>query len=650
PEYLKEFEYIYFAGFLAFTFTDASLVKKILINLPSELILHSEKEKLQDSSLTNIFYHHWKILNLLQATSENVEILPGLPSEEVSITSIHIQKSRDIIDEVSYILHTLSHTLKRYLPHRTGIVVGDESFYLPLTDALEKFNIGYNLSMGIPFTHTPLYSFLRSAYELIDSDLHATQLFTFLKHPLIKGIESPLYSPERTTACESEGKERVSFRPLIYELDRRMRERNVSYFDENLKDSRNEILVDFILGIVEELNRNDPFPEYVRNVRGMLHKLLNLNEQFFKNNADTAGRLMEELIKVENTLIPEALFSSGKDKLRFLIKVLEGVSFRQFGDFLNGIQVIGVLESRNLDFDCIVIPSCNEGIFPRKSEKDLFLPANLRKEAGLPYYKEREALYSYYFHQLITGKKEVYISYRSEEDGELTLRSRWIEELLYTKKRSFVVREETSKNLTNIFVTGRLRREAILKGTAKEGAVINTLKDMSFSPSSLKTYRECSYKFYLSYILKLKEPVLIQEEFDHALWGAIIHNSLKRLYSDFYPEGYGMEEKTQVMEILFRIGEEEFRNVYPHPKASLYFEWGLYKRRLQGFIEKEISRFREGFKPVKLEEQLNPYILNIGNGLRVKLLGIPDRIDQRGEKFYVLDYKMTTRPQVKGIG
>lgn len=652
-EYLKEFGSVYIAGMLALTFTDISLIKKILKNLPAELILHSDKGELKDDSLDNIFYHHNKILKLLGIDSGKVKsISPGKVREQKP-TEVYIQKCKSMLDEVSFIINSISVASQRYPLHRIGVTLPEESFYLPLADALAKYGVPYNLSMGIPFKHSPLYSFLKDIYELIDSDFKADRFLILLKNQILKGIK----------------KKNVLFSELSCELDRKIRNANFPRIGRKIKDSQSQPVIDYIFMVTDRLKSNIAFGEYVKALRKIIQELAGLNNDFYERNAQNLNGLMDKLIAIENSLVPDEFCPEGKDKLRFLINILEGISFPVSGDFSSGIQVIGILESRNIDFDCIIIPSCNEGIFPKESEKDLFLPANLRKEAGLPYYKERDALYSYYFHQLITGKREVYLSYRSRENTELGLRNRWIEKLVDPepiRHRSnggrFRVKENNTVNFTNpirnLFlngVAGKARKEIKPSGVSKDSRTLNILKSFIFSPSHLKTYKQCGYKFYLSYILKLKEPKHIQEEYDASKWGIILHNAFARLYGEVYREGYTPNMRKKVNKKLLEIGREEFLKAYPAPKASLRFGWDLTKKRLASFVDSEIGHFKEGFKPIRLESELKPYTIKIDK-FNIKLGGIADRIDAkpatetkagRDDKFYIIDYKISKRPAAK---
>ncbi|MDD5454318.1 MAG: PD-(D/E)XK nuclease family protein, partial [Candidatus Ratteibacteria bacterium] len=635
--YLEHFESIYIAGCLALTLTDISLIKKILEQVPAELIIHCDKENLTDNSLENVFYHHNKILGMLNADIENIQTLcPENFKHNKPSIPVYIQKCKNTLDEVSFIISTLSELSFRYALNRIGIILPDEPMYLPLKDALEKFNIPYNLSMGIPFKHTFLYSFLKDTCDFIDSNFSSETFLVLLKNPAIKGIV----------------KDKIPFKDLAYELDGKIRKENLSRISRETELPGADILTDYIFDITDKLSRNCSFGEYLKTLREIIQELAELNNKLYKKISLILNDLTVQLINIENSKIPGQFCPKGKDKLKFIMSILQTISFPVSGDFLNGVQVIGILEARNIDFDSVIIPSCNEGIFPKKSDKDLFLPANLRKEVALPFYKERDALYSYYFHQLITGKKEVYLSYRSEEKTQFGLKNRWIEELIEGNQKHFTVteNEETNSATLRRLYTGKGKDKSYGKKSSiayKNQKTLNSLKYFTFSPSILKTFKLCPYKFYLSYVLNMREPKSITEEYEASIWGKIFHNALARLYNEKYPGGYTKNIKKQVIGNSFKIGEEEFKKAYPQPKAALCFDWERNKERMKNLIDMEIAHFEEGFKPMEIEKGLRPYTIDIHDKLKIKIGGIPDRIDVRKGKFYIIDYKIGNKPDRK---
>ncbi len=638
-EYLKDFKSIYIAGSLALTLTDALLIKKFLTGLDCELIIHCDKENLANDSLDNIFYHHNKTLKMLGADVTNIQNLCPKHSGKNSKTSVYIQRCKGALDEVFFVIDTICKLSPRYPLHKIGVILPDESLYLPLKDALEKLNIPYNLSMGIPFKHTSLYSFLTDACDFLDSDFSSSKFLALLKNPLIKGII----------------KGGVSFKELAYKLDGKIRAENLPIINRKIKHPQSQVLIDYMFGLIDKLARDCSFGEYVKTIREIIRESSELNNEFYNKTYSVTNKLMSQLVSMESSEIPDEFFPKGKDKLKFLINILQTINFPVSGDLLNDVQIIGILEARNIDFDYVIIPSCNEGIFPQKSEKDLFLPSNLRQEVKLPFYKERDALYCYYFYQLITGKKEVYLSYRSEEKTQFGLRNRWIEKLLSGEEKNFIVKETegiNSSSLPQLYIKkakGSFFYKKPKKGltVCKSDKNLNFIKDFTFSPSILKTYKQCPYKFYLSYLLKMKEPKTIVEDYDASMWGKIFHNALARLYNEKYPEGYNENLKQQVVKNLLEIGEEEFKKAYPYPKASLYWDWEANKQRILNLIDKEIAHFKEGLKPVKMEKELSPYTIAINNKQKVKIGGRPDRIDAKNEKFYIIDYKISKKPTPK---
>jgi len=630
PEYLAEKSYIYFAGLLALRGRDFSLMEKILGSLPSELVLHSPKDKLVEKGVESDFYHHHRILERFQVKPEGVEIISPV-TKSSSGKPIFIQKCTNQLDEVSYILRTLAEVLPRFLPHRIAVVLPDESLSLPLMDALEKYHLPHNLSLGLPLKFSPIYSLLKLLYECGESNYHYKEFLSLLKHPLIKGGV----------------REGVVFRPLVYDLERVMKETNASYFSQKFKNKENKSLREFLETIFATVKKDVSFSEYVENLKIKVGEVIRLNPEVSGYYSLSINQFLDKLGEMKQWYLPEEIFKKPLDKLSLIIKVMETLTFPSFGDFLEGVQIIGVLEARNLDFDCLILPSLNEGIFPKKSEKDLFIPAALREEVGLPFYKERESLFYYYFAELMSDKKEVYISYREEEE-EINIRSRFIDKLLGEKNTARQIQYREKKETYNYIFPSTSGAEAEPpKEVKKDSQLLERLEKMQFSPSALKNYCLCSYKFYLSSILKLREPKVVEEEYHPRIWGEIIHSSLKNLYCQEGIKEFKEMGKEKIREKLIPILDQEFKKAYPYPKPSLLIELELYRQRVQSIMDMDVRRFQEGFQVWRLEEKLIPCSFSISKRVKVSLTGRVDRIDKKKGKYYFIDYKVGGKPATK---
>ena len=623
-EILKEYTHIVIAGIAATTALENRLVREILANLPAELIIHSSQRDLMKAIHTdNPFYVHAKLLKAIDVESaESIKIIGGrLPQPPV----FHIKRTETVSQQTFFLKDVLKKIETRYEPHRIAITLVDETTLYALIETLKASGLEYNISAGLPFTQSILYSFLMELEDVIENNGHYKKFFSFIKHPLFKNAVV----------------EKKSLRPLIYRLEDDMIKKKLNYFKfENYTDNEFTLLVTLIKHCIDAVQSQLPLDQYVGGLINMLNNLLFYNEEFIKKNSPDVMEFLEHLAALAQLRIPAGQLETGVKLLEFILSILKDETFAHTGDPMKGIQVIGLLEARNLDFDCVIIPSMNEGILPRRSEKDLFINQAVRKEIGLPYDKERENLYYYYFQELISGKKEVYISYVEEEKRDI--RSRFIDFLLETGGAV-----DQAKIPLNSKAIGIVQRQVKKDHDLVRGLRM-LLSSKGLSPTHLKDYRECPYRFYLKYLLGIQEPKEIIEEAGPAEWGTVIHNALKYFYKFDFPRGIAEKEfenaKSQLYKRLYTAMKNELAQM---PKQVSFLDLEMYKKRMEKFLRSDLERFRQGFRIVtdKIEKQIMQEI--VINDMQIKLFGYPDRIDMSEEKYYIIDYKSKAPPRKK---
>ena len=207
---------------------------------------------------------------------------------------------------------------------------------------------------------------------------------------------------------------------------------------------------------------------------------------------------------------------------RLLSVVLGPMSVPFNGEPLKGLQIMGPLETRALDFRHLIILSCNEGIFPRRSVSSSFIPPELRKGFGLPTYEFQDAVWAYYFYRMIQRAKKVTLVYDSRTEGlKNGEESRFIKQLEYhyniPVKRSFVKAEA--------------RVHGGLPDIPKTDGDIEKLLGVTLSASSLKSYLDCPAQFYFSKIACLTEESEVAEDLDSGMLGDVFHSTMQSLYT-----------------------------------------------------------------------------------------------------------------------
>ncbi len=620
---LNGYDAVFIAGIGATTTVENRIIREILKKPASRLMLHSgQKEELVTPELDQPFYLHAKLLAALGNENRTVTVENGTRPEP---PVFHIRSTKTDSQETLHLRTILNQLKDRYPPHRIGIILADETMIDSIIEPLRASSIGYNLSLGFPFTKSLLYSLVSSLHSVIETGCHYLEFFAFIKHPLFKNGVIDL----------------LSLRPMVYRLERFMTGERFNYF-EPLACAQEEFgpLVSLAQTCITAATTEQPFNRYVESIARLLTTILDYNHELMRTHAAEIGEFFDRLTNLAKLRLPADSIKPGSSMLEFILQMMKAETYNLFGDPMRGVQVIGLLEARNLDFDCIILPALNEGIFPRKTEKDLFINHEVRRQIGLPYDKERDNLYLYYFTQLTTGKKEVFVSYVLEEKRDV--RSRFVDFL--TEKGATV---DESKIL--------LERQAIEcspREIAKDKPLLDflytTITKKGLSPTALRDYTVCPYLFYLRYLLRIREPEEIVEEPTGLEWGAAVHAALKIFYGEDFPEGFTDDTLTEAHARLSLRLEQALRAILARkPKPATFFDLKLWTKRLDRFLRHELSRFAEGFtvETAKLEKYID-YHLSLGD-LKIRLNGFVDRVDRFNNLYYIIDYKTGSLPPIK---
>lgn len=622
---LSDFDYTVIAGLAGLTAVEARIVRTILSDSPSELVLHScAPGELQEAGdIRSPFHVHHKMFQILGLDPPGILTL----GEQNTVRpAVHVRSLKSESQQTFHLQSVLRRIASRYSElHRVAIVLADEAILFSVTESLKALGIEYNLSAGLPFTQSSLYSFLAQLHEFMKSDAHFDELFSFIRHPLMKN-------------AVIEGQE---LRPLIYGLEKKMIVRQCNYFNTGEFVDAFGPLVRFIERCRSTANAALEFPEYLNGLVVLLNDLLSYNQEVIKRSSPDIMEFLDRLHELSALRVPEEYLPRGGAMLEFLLRVLQSGRYRVQGDPMRGVQLIGLLEARNLDFDCVIVPSMNEGVFPRHSEKDMFVNQALRRAAKLPHSQERENLFYYYFTELTEGKKEVYVSYVAEEDKDIA--SRFIM-LAFPGLRHD---DAVTKLQPSAFV---LPKRAIDKSRELLKIIHERLQRRGLSPTALSMYRACPYSYYLRYILDIAEPKKMVEEPGALEWGSIIHSALQSFYAHHFPHGFDRNDMARAVSLLeqeFEKALDSNKGLARKPRAVTYLDAEIYKRHLRSFLMNELDRFNLGYKIAReaLEHTEKHHIAV--DRVPIRLAGIPDRIDTLGDKYYVIDYKTGSLPKNK---
>ena len=318
---------------------------------------------------------------------------------------------------------------------------------------------------------------------------------------------------------------------------------------------------------------------------------------------------------------------------------LAEVSFE--GEPLNGLQIMGVLESRVLDFDTIIVTSMNEGKFPAGKSMNSFIPYDVKRELGLPTYKEKDAIYTYHFYHLLQRAKTIYLLYNTESEGlDAGEKSRFITQLEVEKQPNHSITHE----IYNAVVPEIAYQPMVISKSENVMLRLREIAEKGFSPSALTSYIRNPIDFYFQKILHIREVEEVEETIALNTLGTIIHETLRVLYEPFV--GKFLLEKD--IQSCFKLLDDEvlkqFKLIYKEgeiKKGRNLLAFEVAKRNVFNFLNVELEGINNGdtIKIVALEKRFERILEHPSLPFPIKIGGSVDRIEERNGIIRIIDYK-----------
>jgi hypothetical protein len=351
------------------------------------------------------------------------------------------------------------------------------------------------------------------------------------------------------------------------------------------------------------------------------------------------------IFKVINKLINYYSKHSHIDKIDTLHAIykqvidLAEVSFE--GEPLNGLQIMGVLESRVLDFETVIITSMNEGKLPAGKSQNSFIPYDVKRELGLPTFKEKDAIYTYHFYHLLQRAKNIYLLYNTESEGlDAGEKSRFITQLEVEKQDKHILTHE----IYNAVLPEKAYQPMVIP---KSESVMERLKEIAengFSPSALTSYIRNPIQFYFQKILRIREVEEVEENIALNTLGTIIHETLKALYEPFIGK---FISEMDILNCFKQIDSEvlkQFKVVYKEgeiKKGRNLLAFEVAKRNVFNFLKVELECVKNGdaIKILALEKTYEETLIHPDLPFPVLIKGNVDRIEERNGIIRIIDYK-----------
>lgn len=536
-----------------------------------------------------------------------------------NINAIGISKN---IGQVKYIGEIIKKNIGKQ--GKTAIVLGDESLLIPMLSSLPKGIEGVNITMGFPLFSSSVSSLFYKLFRLhtkAKTTYYYKDVISILSHELIK----PLFNLDE-----------VNYSDLIIE---EINNGNIVNINLEFLISKTKVNKDLIKLLFKSWSNNVDIA--ISNSKELITQIR--NSLLIKDD----GILTVEHLYRFNEIFNELFVL--KKKFKFINSIT--ILFDLFQDIVKNerlkfnsesfskIQIMGLLESRVLDFETVIISSVNEGVLPSGNTENSFIPFDVKIDNNIPTYKEQDAIYSYHFYRLIQRAKNVHLIYNTEVDalkgGE---KSRFIRQIKFEgihKINEIIINSYTPKNEENLIEIAKTNEIIIdLKNLAKKG----------FSASSILSYIREPLTFYYKKILKIPDEIKVEETVESNTLGTVIHESLKEIYSPLVNKFISVEYLKAQLKELDKIVKKQFKIIYNNGqfksgKNLIVLE--VAKKYISDFIKIEIESINKGdsIQIIAIEEDFKVKFQSEKFKGEINLKGQIDRIDNLNGKLRIIDYK-----------
>ena len=523
-----------------------------------------------------------------------------------------------------------------------AVVLCNEALLLPVLHSIPQEVKNVNITMGFPLAQTPVYSFINAAMELQTNGYRTdTGRFTYeavsaiLKHPYTQQLSTHAISLEDDLTRTNR------FYPLPSELKQ-------DDFLANLFTPRSGIkdLCDYLVGLIKDIST-------IYRKEGEYNDIFN---QLYRES------LFQSHLKINRlySLIESGELNVRTDTLKRLIsKVLTSSNIPFHGEPAIGMQVMGVLETRNLDFRNLIMLSLNEGQLPKSGGESSFIPYNLRKAFGMTTIEHKNAVYAYYFYRLIQRAENITLLYNTSSDGlNRGEESRFMLQLLvegpHEITREYLEAGQSPQSTQEIQIE---KTPEVLRRIHRAYDSSNP-KSVILSPSALNAYLDCRLRFYYRYVAGLKTPDEVSAEIDSALFGTIFHLSAQLAYTDLTANRKMIQkedlerllrDEVKLQSYVDRAFKQELFKVAPEEKPEYNGVQLINSKVIVSYLKQLLRNDLQytPFEMVAMEEKVSEEItIQTGQGpFTLRLGGTIDRMDAKEGTLRIVDYKTGGSPK-----
>lgn len=647
-----EFKYykIIFAGFNALTKAEEKIITFLEKAGLAEIIWDADayyiNDKVQEAGKFIRSYQHkfntgeikW-IGNYLNTDPKEINLI-GVPQQvgQAKVAGQILQEFSEKNDDL----------------RETAVVLNDESLIEPLLNSIPESINEYNLTMGLSLKNSVMFRFIKLIIDLhvnalkfnrqpnSEIQFYHRDVLNILEHPYIQLILKEMSAEDMPQLILKSNKVFLDFDEIlspVYIANEPLKllcnslfkpwndssERALSTILEVIKTFK-VFLTDPTVNLESHVPKSDLIVEYLFQFSKVFNKI---------------KKLIVEYDYLDSVSVFKELF----------FNITQSINLPFYGEPLKGLQVMGMLETRNLDFNRLIMLSVNDDFIPSGSITNSFIPFEIKRDFKLPTHRERNAVFAYHFYRILQRSKQVYLLYNTES-GELGGgdKSRFILQMQNELVKSNPAIKLKETILSVPVKKNFLEHSIVIQKTAPIMEILNSYLQKGCSASAINIYRNCSLQFYFRYILGLEESEKVEETIEASTLGTVIHDVLQKLYAPLKPSViHEADIKSMISKVKSLItisfnenyqgGDVNFgKNLLIVKVANIF---------LQKFLKGEIKFLKElenDGNDLFIEEVEQNYqtnlILNKGNQpFEIRLKGIFDRVDKLGNTIRIIDYK-----------
>ncbi|AEE14647.1 hypothetical protein Thena_1018 [Thermodesulfobium narugense DSM 14796] len=594
--------------------------------------------------------------NILSSRKSHIFVKKSFNFYDLENKKFYIYQSQTLNGQVLKLRNILEQ--KKPLNYKDVIVLTSENSLFPVLYNAIPAGEKYNVSIGYPLSRTPIYSLFDMVSILLSRmnnlKFYAKDYINLLFHPYIKTLKFDKFSIVSENFPNIENfVTRIIFQKIQENIRNKNKifislsefERNSEIFKEvldaiksfdvkinsedNFTSSLSEFLIEIHNKVIKLFLNIKNFPDFIQRAVDLLDYIsikslghLNLyGNNFFRYAYET-------LFDLYSTRISHAKFKNLNQYFNLLKFFMQSSRIPFSSSILDGIQILGALETRNINFDRVFYLDISDDKLPNVNKEELFLTQDIRRILDLPTIKEREELQRTNFINLINSAKEVYFFYSNSDSRTI---SRFVENIVWDlqKIRGSIEMPIDSKGIN--FQASFAQENPV--PIEKNDDIIKFLKDFEFSPTSIDRYLRCPLSFYFAYVLNLKEHKEIEEDISSIEIGNIVHEILHFYFKKWLNVEFINVDFDNELKEIYKILDIKFQEI---ESKEVLLQKEQCRLALRNVLEKNIKELNS-MKILFLEKEFTTKLSF--NELKVRLVGRVDRIHKLKDEYFLIDYK-----------